>query len=1617
MGSGSQKRQHMGSQVKQTFPSSTLPPGFVLVEEEGEGLPPGFEVVSVKQAEEEEKKKRAAQEKAAKEAKRTKDLSKTTISAKVDSTGKKREAFRRIPGMGGVTKLIDMVVGDEDNQTLLSRMLQDWNERNADPDLAVLANPAGAPKTQTPVINFSIGDKPSDRGVKSAVKKFASSLTTPENAIIGAAAGVLPKAASGAASLYFASQMLGGGLGDESELTPEQKALARKATLQKSGVLEKANDPRLKYATPFFNLETPIDSDYLSKEELEQAQPLEDITTEENLTKVLEIAMGLTAGKHGLKNVAASVGKRLPVAPPIPRVREQRTLTIPTIKQAPKPDVTKISPAPKPSPGYPEAMWEAIMKRMDSELKPGQKSAQESAEVLSTQEYPYSKPTAKEAAQVFRKTFTSPPGESGNKQTRRAQITPPETGLPSGVRLPAALDQVTKRLFGEDTKYEKLPPKDRKVIKELVDEDPGVIFGSGLGALQGIFDKRKRKSTVTEELLRKADPLQFNDPKFFIESRLKSGDWTEQELALSLKKHYIGRFDARYEDILSDIRRIKLEMNESTRPEEGKSGSGDDGTTLGSGLGALQPIFANLFKPKPSASSPHTTPPDPYIERLSRERREALAANERIRKSGSKLTFSKFKTSTVDAYTPIESPFRYLVDTLPEQEAVKLTGEGSITTAIDRALKARNIAMMHFDDNFRRPVLDPLVRKYGRRGVDEFMELSTARELKAVEIAKAGEKVWNSKERKEQRTQFDQIMGDKNSPEALKNAALRGRESQIKRDGDAHWDKLLRGEAEPVWYHKKLKRTPFKDQGVIDKYTSKYIDATTALRNYLDPLLDKAQSEFGLISDDMATHLKTMYPDYIPTERIIPATEGVEQGSGFQRQSGVASVSGQKAVRKLVRGTKNPVNDPFATILKKTYVIFSQGLANQAAKSVTRLKDYADTEHLVRKLSPDEARHAHISPQTHISYLENGTRKVFEVAPEIAKAAHTLSSTQMDAVMQYLSLMATAKRKGATALSPGFQVANIPVDILHTAVTADHLWHQVFSPVTWVQAIYQTARQGEAWKRMMREGGGFSELAEYGVSPSATIANIINRAEHRKGFGGTVAHVATSPRAFVRLAGHALGLTEDIGRMRMFLGREKGLKKSGKSQADIQAEAAKSANWGMAPYHRHGSLLPSNSVFRSISMFPNANIQGKRVPLELLADPKTRARTLARIASTALLPVTIVAYWNLSDPKRRRVFADLDDHDRYDNLVLVGDGATQGKDGKWTNTVKMKLPPDWQWLGRFGTRLVEQLFRTDPEGSMLVAKALLSGETGEVEVKPHDFNKPELDDYTRAALGAVSPFGDTKEQVIASLLPPPVLAPAETKFKKSFYTNRDWEAGLEHLAPVDRSRPWTTKTAKLLAESGVSNLIGADSPVSTENALRSWLASLADTGLWASDKFLSASGAIRPEEARGVGPLDQMKSRFVGARGGRIEADIRKKENEQKLTSSHLRMSGLSPKVRDVLDAYAISFGGLDPKPYENTEPGGDYETRSRITGKLINKALTPVISHPVFPKLEQADRKKFVRQAVDEAVEEFNKFFVIEARKEGDYTPNELRYMQLPVEKRIKAMNLYLEMMENGTK
>lgn len=612
-----------------------------------------------------------------------------------------------------------------------------------------------------------------------------------------------------------------------------------------------------------------------------------------------------------------------------------------------------------------------------------------------------------------------------------------------------------------------------------------------------------------------------------------------------------------------------------------------------------------------------------------------------------------------------------------------------------------------------------------------------------------------------------------------------------------------------------------KDQALIASFSQRYEPFAKQISIYSQALLDKAV-ESGLISKELAEELKARYPNYVPFQRVFDEIEKAELPSGAGGR-GVASLSKQSIIRK-IEGSTREVESPIASLLAKTNDLFRQGEKNLAARLLVSYEKLPGNPFQLRELKPGEkAEHT-------ISFIDSGVKRTFETTKEIAEAAKSLNVQQMNILGKMFALPVRVARLGLTGINLPFIGANIVKDQVSAFINSNKaLQGSIANPVNFVRSLFSAVAHDKLYEEWIRAGGGGTSFDIARDQAPATMKSI----RAGRNIGSRILYTATHPGELLRAVENVVARAEEFTRIQQYRGTKQALLKEGLGQKEATIGGARQARDATVNFARRGEW---GTVLNSAFLYLNAGIQGTRT---LLRNLKTRpVQTATKIAVAALFPMATVTAWNLSDPKRKAAYDDIQEYEKQNNMIIVPDNPTQDERGKW-NVIKIPLSQEINNLTGMVRRPIEAM-----QG-----------------LKPLEFG-----DFARALIGTVSPVAPEKGSVLSAITPQAIKPTIEAATNQSLFTGTPQVSrGLQNLSPENQVKPYTSGTARV-----IGNKLNV-SPIKVEEFIKGTFGGVGSQALNAVDNALAATGVIPKDQIGGQKILDAIAARFNKATGGVVD--------------------------------------------------------------------------------------------------------------------------------------------------
>ena len=636
-----------------------------------------------------------------------------------------------------------------------------------------------------------------------------------------------------------------------------------------------------------------------------------------------------------------------------------------------------------------------------------------------------------------------------------------------------------------------------------------------------------------------------------------------------------------------------------------------------------------------------------------------------------------------------------------------------------------------------------------------------------------------------------------------------------------------------------------KDKALVKATSKRFAKEFKQVREYSDKVLQQTV-DYGLISQDTANYLRKKYPDYVPFDRIFSDKELATQmkhGVGV----GEASLSTQDIIQR-IEGSSRSIDSPLNALITKTQDMIQQGERNKTAELLASYAKDPKNPFQLRELKPDESADGRPT----ISYLDNGKKRTFLAAPEVARAAKNMNREQMGIILRALATPARLLRMGATTVNAGFTMANVVKDFVGATVNSKGGINSM-NPKSIVSALGAAFHHnGDLYAEMQREGvlGNIYELTR-----NASDLNLNEIRSHKNILTRSI-HNAKSP---LKTLENTIGRSEDFGRALQYVANKKYAKRKGMSESEAIKFAADQARWNSTNFLRSGTY---GKAINAIVPYSNANIQGQRITLRRIKE--NPARYTGKIALGIVAPTVAAMALSYSNDENKKIMENLPDYVKENNVVVIGPGAKYNKEqNKWEGVYLVPVPPQFSPLHR----QLHNMVRSAMAGQQFdTGKAVGDAVEQVTTVNPMEIRRTGAQYVPQA----VKPF-------------------VETWANKNLYTGQ--EVVPEGMKNLDGKDQWDNSTS--LTARKVGELTGL-SPKQIDNAFRTSTAGGGQNLLHGMDFAIAKATGASDDEIKGRSMLDSVVGRFYAPKGTSQSSyfyqSLEKAAKDNKLSGSDLEL-------------------------------------------------------------------------------------------------------------------------------
>lgn len=459
-----------------------------------------------------------------------------------------------------------------------------------------------------------------------------------------------------------------------------------------------------------------------------------------------------------------------------------------------------------------------------------------------------------------------------------------------------------------------------------------------------------------------------------------------------------------------------------------------------------------------------------------------------------------------------------------------------------------------------------------------------------------------------------------------------------------------------------------------------------------------------------------------------------------------------------------------------------------------------------------------------ISFMKNGFKEVWEVPEEVAIVAKGMNKEALGPIFQALAVPNRVFTTSTTGANIAFALPNWVADQLFSFVSSPRA-RATHNPFNLMGSLYDMVGKSDLYEEFLRVNAR-SNFIDIQRNMRDATQQVLKDANIGKPIGKRVIHNITHPRELWRVAEDFISLTEQQTRFQNFRGMYNYAKKTLNMSDDEALQVAHvAARENSVDFFDGGDY---SQALNSILPYFSAGIQGSRTLARSFRDRPLA--TSLKVGVGLQLPVMASTMYNLADPERAAIYADLQEYEKENNLIFILPGTD--KDGYAWNVFKMKTPPGMNKLANVTRQAVESAYSYDPIG------------WGEV---------------VKNTFGAFSPVDIDSPSRALNSVTPQIIKPSLTQaYNKDLFTGRDVVP--EYLQDDEPFNQYFNSTSQFAKNIGKMLNI---SPARIEKFVSDSFGSDATKAL-----LYGADVVVSDGEPGGRSPLENVLRRFSQAQGG-----------------------------------------------------------------------------------------------------------------------------------------------------
>lgn len=290
-----------------------------------------------------------------------------------------------------------------------------------------------------------------------------------------------------------------------------------------------------------------------------------------------------------------------------------------------------------------------------------------------------------------------------------------------------------------------------------------------------------------------------------------------------------------------------------------------------------------------------------------------------------------------------------------------------------------------------------------------------------------------------------------------------------------------------------------------------------------------------------------------------------------------------------------------------------------------------------------------------VSAYSNGIKNIYKFDdPTISNAINNYNRIQSNAFFDSVKTLNNVFKYGTTQGNPAFAIPNLIRDLVTSGITSESLW-RTHNPLTIISSLRDAvihAGGGKVKDPLAKDffnnigSSNFIDVNRNLKKAAEEVAGSINskRSTIGKIQNITIKKAITKP--FLK-ADDFINALENSTRLQNYKGTYRLYRSKGYSEEGARSAALLAARRNTVDFSASGDF---GKFLNSWTPYLNAGIQGIRT---LGRAVKERPATVTAKLVAAASPVVALSYWNLSDPNRAKIYANVPQYIRDGNFVIV----------------------------------------------------------------------------------------------------------------------------------------------------------------------------------------------------------------------------------------------------------------------------------------------------------------------------------------------------------------------------